>query len=65
MKPETHNGVVYLPISKTAVKTCIGNYNVYDREWLLDHLETEYVNLANQKKLREKMKESICKDWED
>lgn len=65
MKPETHNGVVYLPISKTAVKTCIGNYNVYDRKWLLDHLETEYVNLANQKKLREKMKESICKDWED
>lgn len=65
MKPETHNGVVYLPISKMAVKTCIGNYNVYDREWLLDHLETEYVNLANQKKLREKKKEGICKDWED
>ena len=66
MKPETHNGVVYLPISKTAVKTCIGNYNVYDRDWLLDHLEQEYIILSGAKKIRDaKRAESIDKDWDE
>ena len=66
IKPETHNGVVYLPISKTAVKTVIGQYNVYDRDWLLDHLEQEYIILAGAKKIRDaKRAESIDKDWEE
>ena len=66
IKPETHNGVVYLPISKTAVKTVIGKYTVYDRDWLLDHLEQEYVILAGAKKIRDaKRAESIDKDWEE
>lgn len=66
IKPETHNGVVYLPISKTAVKTVVGQYNVYDRDWLLDHLEQEYIILAGAKKIRDaKRAEGIDKDWEE
>lgn len=66
LKIEEHNGTVYLPISKTAVKTVVGQYNVYDRDWLLDHLEQEYIILAGAKKIRDaKRAESIDKDWEE
>lgn len=66
LKPETHNGVVYLPISKTACKAAVGKYNVYDFDWLLDHLEQEYVILSFLKKTRDaKRAESIDKDWEE
>lgn len=65
-KPKHDNGYVYIPISKTACKAAVGKYNVYDYEWLLDHLEQEYIILAGAKKLRDaKRAESIDKDWED
>lgn len=66
MKPETHNGVVYLPISKAARKASVGKYIVYDYDWLIDHLEQEFITLCGAKRIRNAYKsESIDKDWED
>lgn len=66
-KIEEHNGVVYIPISKTAVKAGVGKYDVYDHEWLIDHIETEYLRIMEIRKIRDGLRKenSICKDWED
>lgn len=64
-KPKHDNGVVYIPIGKGTLKAVTGDYVIYDRKWLLDHLEQEYLHLMNTKKIVDGIKENIDKDWEE
>lgn len=67
LKIEEHNGTVFIPINKTAVKACVGKYTIYDREWLMDHIETEYLRIIEARKFRDAQRKenSVCKDWEE
>lgn len=66
LKIEEHNGTVYIPVSKTACKAAIGKFQVYDYNWLLDHLEQEYIALMGARKLRDTVRNgSIDKDWSE
>lgn len=46
-------------ISKHALKCSTGNWIIYDRNWLLDHLDSEFTVLRSAKEYKDSIEKKL------